>query len=121
MMILAEIGLNIGPILAGAGILGIALGFGAQSMVKDFLAGLFIIIENQYRVGDVVCLDDICGGVEEINLRKTILRDLDGKIHHISNGSFSRASNLTGDYSRAPYEHQRGLQRGHRQSNGADK
>ncbi len=101
MMILAELGINIAPILAGAGILGIALGFGAQSMVKDFLAGLFIIIENQYRVGDVVCLDDTYGGVENITLRKTILRDLDGKIHHIPNGSFSRVSNLTGDYSRA--------------------
>ncbi len=101
MTILTELGINIAPILAGAGILGIALGFGAQSMVKDFLAGLFIIIENQYRVGDWVCLDDVCGGVEEINLRKTILRDLDGKIHYIPNGSFSRSSNLTGDYSRA--------------------
>jgi len=101
MMVLPEFGINIGPILAGAGILGVALGFGAQWMVRDFLAGLFIIWENQYRVGDVVCLDDICGGVEDINLRKTILRDLDGKIHHIPNGSFSRAANLTGDYSRA--------------------
>ena len=101
MMVLDELGINIGPILAGAGILGVALGFGAQWMIKDFLAGLFIILENQYRIGDVVCLDDICGGVEDITLRKTILRDLDGKIHHIPNGSFSRASNLTGDYSRA--------------------
>ena len=101
IMILAELGVSIAPILAGAGILGIALGFGAQSMVKDFLAGLFIIIENQYRVGDVIALEDITGKVEKITLRKTILRDLDGKVHHIPNGSFARISNLTGDYSRA--------------------
>ena len=63
MMILPEFGINVGPILAGAGILGVALGFGAQYMIRDFLAGLFIILENQYRVGDVVCLDDTCGGV----------------------------------------------------------
>lgn len=101
MMILPEFGINIGPILAGAGILGVALGFGAQWMVKDFLAGLFIIFENQYRVGDVVCLDGTCGGVEDITLRKTVLRDLDGKVHHIPNGAFKIAANLTKDYSRA--------------------
>jgi small conductance mechanosensitive channel len=101
MMILPEFGINVGPILAGAGILGVALGFGAQWMIRDFLAGLFIILENQYRVGDVVCLDDTCGGVEEITLRKTILRDLDGKVYHIPNGSFKMAANLTKGYSRA--------------------
>jgi len=101
MMILAEFNIDIGPVLAGAGILGVALGFGAQWMVKDFLAGLFIILENQYRVGDVVCLDDVCGGVEDITLRKTVLRDLEGKLHHVPNGSFSKTSNMTGDYSRA--------------------
>jgi small conductance mechanosensitive channel len=101
MMILPEFGINVGPILAGAGILGVALGFGAQYMIRDFLAGLFIILENQYRVGDVVCLDDTCGGVEEITLRKTILRDLDGKVYHIPNGSFKMAANLTKGYSRA--------------------
>ncbi len=101
MMVLPELGINVGPILAGAGILGVALGFGAQWMVRDFLAGLFIILENQYRVGDVVCLDDTCGGVEDITLRKTILRDLDGKVYHIPNGSFKMVANLTKDYSRA--------------------
>ena len=101
MMILSELGLDIGPILAGAGLLGVALGFGAQWMVRDFLAGLFIIMENQYRVGDVVCLDDTCGFVEDITLRKTIMRDLDGKLMHIPNGSFKTASNLTRGYSRA--------------------
>jgi len=101
MMVLSELGLNIGPILAGAGLLGVALGFGAQWMVRDFLAGMFIIIENQYRVGDVVCLDNTCGFVEDISLRKTIMRDLDGKIIHIPNGSFKVASNMTQGYSRA--------------------
>jgi small-conductance mechanosensitive channel len=101
MMILPEFGINVGPILAGAGILGVALGFGAQYMIRDFLAGLFIIIENQYRVGDVICLDDVCGGVEDITLRKTVLRDLDGKLYHIPNGSFKMAANLTKGYSRA--------------------
>ncbi|KPJ73230.1 hypothetical protein AMJ48_02075 [Parcubacteria bacterium DG_74_1] len=101
MMILSEAGLDIGPILAGAGLLGVALGFGAQWMVRDFLAGMFIILENQYRVGDVVCLDDTCGFVEDITLRKTIMRDLDGKEMHIPNGSFKMAANLTHGYSRA--------------------
>jgi small conductance mechanosensitive channel len=101
MTILPEFGIEVGPILAGAGILGVALGFGAQWMIRDFLAGLFIILENQYRVGDVVCLDSTCGGVEDITLRKTILRDLDGKVHHIPNGSFKTAANLTKGYSRA--------------------
>jgi small conductance mechanosensitive channel len=101
MMVLSELGLNIGPILAGAGLLGVALGFGAQWMVRDFLAGMFIILENQYRVGDVVCLDDACGLVEDITLRKTVMRDLDGKEMHIPNGSFKMAANLTHGYSRA--------------------
>lgn len=101
MMILSELNLNIGPILAGAGLLGVALGFGAQWMVRDFLAGMFIVLENQYRVGDVVCLDGTCGLVEDITLRKTILRDLDGKVMHIPNGSFNMAANLTHGYSRA--------------------
>ncbi len=101
MTILPEFGIEAGPILAGAGILGVALGFGAQYMIRDFLAGLFVILENQYRVGDVVCLDGTCGGVEDVTLRKTVLRDLDGKVHHIPNGAFKIAANLTKNYSRA--------------------
>lgn len=100
MTILPELGINVGPILAGAGILGVALGFGAQYMIRDFLAGLFILLENQYRVGDVVCLDGDCGFVEDITLRKTIMRDLDGKVMHVPNGSFKMAANLTKGYSR---------------------
>lgn len=101
MTILTELGVNVGPILAGAGILGVALGFGAQYMIRDFLAGLFVLLENQYRVGDVVCLDNTCGGVEDITIRKTVLRDLDGKLYHIPNGAFKMSANLTKGYSRA--------------------
>jgi small conductance mechanosensitive channel len=100
-MILSEMGIDIGPLLAGAGIVGVALGFGAQSIVKDFLSGLFIIFEDQYRVGDVVCLDETCGGVENITLRKTVLRDLDGKIYHIPNGEVRKVANMTKGYSRS--------------------
>lgn len=100
MTILPEFGINVGPILAGAGILGIALGFGAQYMIRDFLAGLFIIIENQYRVGDVVCLNSACGLVEDITIRKTILRDLDGTVHHVPNGEIKKASNLSKGFAR---------------------
>lgn len=100
MMILPELGINVGPILAGAGILGVALGFGAQYMIRDFLAGLFILVENQYRKGDVVCLDGTCGLVEEITLRKTILRDLDGIVHHVPNGEIKKASNLSKQFAR---------------------
>ncbi len=100
LMILSEFGIDIGPLLAGAGIAGIAFGFGAQHMVRDFLAGLFIILEDQYRIGDVICLDGTCGGVEEINLRKTILRDLDGIQHTIPNGEIKKASNLSKGFSR---------------------
>ncbi|MFA5355317.1 MAG: mechanosensitive ion channel domain-containing protein [Candidatus Paceibacterota bacterium] len=91
--ILAEFGVDIGPILAGAGIVGVAVGFGAQALVKDFLAGLFIIVENQYKVGDSVCLNDTCGKVEDITLRKTVLRDSEGKIYHIPHGTISKVSN----------------------------
>ena len=100
MVILPELEINVGPILAGAGILGVALGFGAQYMIRDFLAGLFIIIENQYREGDVVCLDGTCGLVEDINLRKTILRDLDGVVHHVPNGEIKKSSNLSKQFAR---------------------
>lgn len=100
LMILSELGINIGPLLAGAGIAGIALGFGAQYIVRDFLAGLFLILENQYRVADVVCLDETCGLVEDINLRMTVLRDLDGKVHHVPNGEIKKATNLSKEFAR---------------------
>jgi small conductance mechanosensitive channel len=98
--ILAEVGVNIGPALASLGVLGIAVGFGAQNLVKDFINGLFILMENQYGIGDVVKVAGISGLVEELNLRRTILRDLDGVVHHIPNGEIQIASNYTKEFSR---------------------
>jgi small-conductance mechanosensitive channel len=100
LMFLSEIGINISSILVGAGVVSIAIGFGAQSLVKDLIAGLFIIMENQYRKGDVVKIADISGLVEEINLRRTILRDLDGITHVVPNGEIRVASNFTKLWSR---------------------
>lgn len=99
-MLLSEVGINISPIMAGVGVAGIAIGFGAQSLVKDFLAGLFIVLENQYRVGDVVKIADISGLVEEISLRQTVLRDMDGTVHFVPNGEIRVASNFTREWSR---------------------
>lgn len=99
MVIIAQLGVEIGPLIAGAGIVGVALGFGAQSLVKDVIAGLFIIIENQYGVGDVVKLDETAGLVEDITLRKTVLRDLDGIVHHIPNGTIDVVSNFSSEFS----------------------
>ena len=99
-MLLAEVGLNIAPVLAGVGIVGIAIGFGAQSLVKDIIAGLFILMENQYRKGDVVKIADVSGLVEDINLRRTVLRDMDGVVHNVPNGEIRVASNLTKEWSR---------------------
>ena len=99
-MILSEFDVNITPILAGLGIAGIAVGFGAQYLIRDLIAGIFIILENQYRVGDVAKIADIAGLVEEVNLRKTVLRDLDGIVHHVPNGEIRVASNYTRHFSR---------------------
>ena len=98
--ILAELGINIGPALASLGVFGIAVGFGAQSLIKDLINGLFILMENQFGIGDVVKIGDVSGLVEEINLRRTILRDLDGVVHYIPNGEIIIASNYTKEYSR---------------------
>lgn len=95
VMILSEFGVNVAPILAGAGILGLAIGFGTQNVVRDFWAGLFVIIENQYRVEDYVSLNGTSGTVEDITLRKTILRDLHGTMHHITHGTVNLVSNYT--------------------------
>lgn len=100
LMILQEIGIAVGPILAAAGIVGLAFGFGGQYLIRDIISGLFIILENQYRVKDVVCFDGTCGLVEDISLRMTTLRDLDGTVHHIPHGEIKRVSNLTKQYSR---------------------
>ncbi len=92
--------MNIAPVLTGAGVLGLAVGFGAQSLVKDVIAGLFIIMENQYRKGDVVSIAGASGEVEEINLRRTVLRDMDGVYHVVPNGQITVASNYTKQLSR---------------------
>jgi len=100
LMVISELGVNIGPLLAGAGIFGLAVGFGAQYIIRDFFTGLFIILENQYRVGDVIKIGDIAGTVENINLRMTVLRDVDGTVHHIPNGEIKIASNLSKEFAR---------------------
>lgn len=100
LMIMSEIGIKIAPILAGAGIAGIAIGFGGQYLIRDIITGLFIIIENQFRVGDVVSINDKAGTVEDITLRMTTLRDLDGTVHHIPNGEITIVSNMSKFFSR---------------------
>jgi small-conductance mechanosensitive channel len=99
-MILSELNVSIGPILAGFGVAGIAVGFGAQYLIKDLIAGVFVLMENQYRIGDVVSVADVRGLVEEINLRKTVLRDLDGIVHHVPNGEIRVASNYSRHFAR---------------------
>src|ERR1700741_612886 len=83
------------PLFASAGIIGVALGFGAQSVVKDFLAGLFVIGENQYRVGDIVNIEGHTGTVERIGNRSTVIRDVDGNVHYFPNGMISHVVNKT--------------------------
>ena len=99
LMILRELNVDITPILTGAGIVGLAVGFGAQSLVKDIISGFFLILENQVRVGDVANIDGTGGLVERITLRTIILRDESGTVHVIPNGSIQRLSNLTKDFS----------------------
>src|SRR4030042_3936017 len=95
LMILSELGIDIFPLRTGAGLLGLAFGFGTQNMVRDLIAGFFILMENQYRKGDVVKIADVSGFVEDVNLRRTILRDIDGRVHSIPNGEIKVASNYT--------------------------
>jgi small conductance mechanosensitive channel len=93
-------GISIGPLLAGVGIIGLAVGFGAQSLVKDIISGLFILLDNQYSKGDVVTLAGTTGLVEDVGLRRTVMRDLDGVVHYIPNGEIAVSSNFTQEYSR---------------------
>jgi moderate conductance mechanosensitive channel len=104
MIILKEIGVDIGPILAAAGIVGLAVGFGAQSLVKDVISGFFILLEDQIRVGDVVSIADKGGLVEKVNLRTTVLRDLAGNVHYIPNGNITVVTNMTKDFSRYVFD-----------------
>jgi small conductance mechanosensitive channel len=95
LMILGELGLDIAPAVAGLGVVGIAVGFGAQSLVRDYLNGSLILIENQFGRGDVVRLAGVSGTVEDFTLRRTTLRDLDGVVHTVPNGEIKVASNMT--------------------------
>nr|CBX30390.1 hypothetical protein N47_D31990 [uncultured Desulfobacterium sp.] len=99
LILLKEIGVDVGPILASAGIVGLAVGFGAQNLVRDFIAGFFFILENQVRVGDVAIVNGTGGLVERVNFRTIVLRDLGGIVHIFPNGTVSTLSNLTNDWS----------------------
>ncbi|MGQ0717932.1 MAG: mechanosensitive ion channel family protein [Pseudonocardiales bacterium] len=98
-LVLGELGINLGPIIASAGILGIALGFGAQNLVKDFLSGMFMMVEDQYGVGDIVDLGEATGTVEAVGLRVTTLRDTSGTVWYVRNGEVLRVGNSSQGYS----------------------
>ncbi|TQN33442.1 small conductance mechanosensitive channel [Haloactinospora alba] len=104
VMVLGEVGINLGPILASAGVLGLAVGFGAQGLVQDFLSGMFMMVEDQYGVGDVIDVGDAVGTVEEVGMRITKIRDLDGGLWHIRNGQIMRVCNMNQDWANAVVE-----------------
>lgn len=99
LVILNELGVSVAPILASAGVLGLAIGFGAQNLVRDVISGFFFILENQVRVGDVVVVNGTDGLVESINFRTLVLRDLEGKVHIFPNGTIDAVTNLTREWS----------------------
>jgi moderate conductance mechanosensitive channel len=101
LMILGELGIQLGPLLATAGVGALAVGFGAQSLVKDVISGFFIILENQYRIGDAIEVAGVSGLVESVSLRRTVLRDLEGKVHTIPNGEIKIVSNLSKEWARS--------------------
>ena len=100
LMILGKLGLDIGPAVAGLGVIGIAVGFGAQALVRDYLNGALILVENQYARGDVIRIAGVSGTVEDFTLRRTTIRDIDGVVHTVPNGEVKVASNLTRVWSR---------------------
>lgn len=104
VMVLSEVGISIGPILASAGVLGVAIGFGAQGLVQDFLAGMFILVEDQYGVGDIVDVGEAFGTVEEVGLRVSKIRDLNGGLWHVRNGQILRVGNMSQDWANAVVE-----------------
>jgi moderate conductance mechanosensitive channel len=95
LMVLGELGINIGPAIAGLGLVGIAVGLGAQTLVKDWLAGIFVVLENQYSFGDLVRVAGVEGTVEDFSLRRTLLRDADGSFHSVPNGQILVATRLS--------------------------
>jgi small conductance mechanosensitive channel len=99
--VLGELGINLGPLVASAGIAGVAIGFGAQSLVKDFLAGLFMLAEDQYGVGDIIDVGEAKGTVEAVGLRTTRLRDVEGTVWHVPNGQITRVGNKSQEWARA--------------------
>ena len=109
IMVLSEVGADIGPLIAGAGIVGIALGFGAQTLVRDFLSGLFMLFEDQYGIGDVVDLGDATGTVEAVSLRVTRLRDVNGTVWYVRNGEILRVGNMSQNWARSVLDVRVGL------------
>jgi moderate conductance mechanosensitive channel len=101
LMALGTLGLDLGPLIAGAGIVGVAVGFGSQNLVRDFISGIFMLMEDQYGVGDVVDAGPATGTVEGVGLRTTRLRDVDGTLWHIPNGEIRRVGNRTQGWARA--------------------
>jgi small conductance mechanosensitive channel len=99
LMVLRELNIDIGPVLTGAGIVGLAVGFGAQTLVRDIISGFFLILENQVRVGDVAAINGTGGMVEAINLRTIVLRDIEGAVHVFPNGAINTLANRSKDYS----------------------
>jgi small conductance mechanosensitive channel len=95
LMVLSEVEIDVGPAVAGLGVVGIAVGFGAQTLIRDWLAGIFVVLENQYSAGDVVRIAGVEGVVEDFSLRRTTLRDADGTVHTVPNGQIIVASNLS--------------------------
>jgi small conductance mechanosensitive channel len=101
LMALDKLGFNLGPLLAGAGVLGIAIGFGSQTLVRDFLSGIFMLVEDQFGVGDVINVGEASGVVEALSLRTTRLRSVDGTLWHVPNGEIRRVGNMSQEWSRA--------------------
>ena len=116
LQILPLLGINMGPLLASAGIAGVAVGFGAQTLVHDFINGFFILVENQYDIGDTIKIAGVQGTVEAMTLRRTVLRDGDGTVHNVPSSEIKVVSNLTRDWTQLSICRFRRLQ--HRQRQG---
>lgn len=101
LAVLDQLGVNVAPLIASAGVVGVAIGFGAQSLVKDFFSGMFILIENQFGVGDTIQVGDIVGEVEMMTLRITTIRDMDGALWHVRNGDIDQVGNHSARFSTA--------------------